>query len=181
MPNMREISHNKPVLYTELAAICAIIGVELLELAKPLDMSTDSLYNVCYRARNGTRSPIIELRRLDNIRAYFGDEDFETALEELRMPENEREDVRNTKRIAWGEAKKMLAICGATQSEFAQAIQMTVSGVNRNMGWHSRRRVSIRDIRAMRELLGEVNFERSLAMVRATPAGTTKYGGGIQQ
>jgi hypothetical protein len=152
--------------YIELAQIGKICGYGLDEFAHKMGLSPITLYKRIAAARDGRRSELVELFMVAKIVELVGENDVETALEELRMPKAERDVVQNTKRITWGEAKKMLRICGATQKAFAAEIRLTPSGVGRHINWYSRRRIPLPDIRGLRRVLGDKNFDQALAIVR---------------
>lgn len=132
-PHHAVIEHIDPLRYSELKDFCTIIGIEVWEVAKPMGYTKESLYNACYHARKGSDS-FIELSCLDGIIIFVGEEDYRTALQELRLPKQERENPRNTNRLTWDEGKKVLKICGVTIAEFADAILLTPSRVSHLMG-----------------------------------------------
>lgn len=158
------IEHIDPLRYSELKDFCKIIGIKVRDVAKPMGYSKESLYNACYNARKGSDS-YIELSRLDGIITFVGEEDYRTALQELRLPKQERKNPR-TDRLTWDEGKKVLKICGVTIAEFADAILLTPSRVSHLMGWYRRRLIPLRDIRQFKRVVGEQNFETALKMVR---------------
>jgi hypothetical protein len=160
-----EIDDLPSLRYHELKDFCKIIGIEMLELAKPLGYTPESFYVVRNMKKHDTDS-FIELARLDRIIAVVGAEDYATALEELRLTKEERENPRNTRRITWDESKKMLKHCGIPAADFARAILLSPTRVYHLMGWYRRRLIPLRDVHALRKLLGEKNFERALARVR---------------
>ena len=163
--NTPKIEPIRTLRYSELVDFCNIIGIELLELAKPMHLIKETLYNNRY-LRKGSDDDVIELSRLDGIIAFVGEEDYEIALAELQMTKEERENPRNTHRLTWGEGKKVLKLCGVTQAELADAILLSASQVSHLMGWYSRKLIPLRDIHTFKMVVGEKNFETALKMVR---------------
>ena len=163
--NQTEIPHIDPLRYSELKDFCTIIGIEVRDVAPHMGYTKESLYNARYLRRTGAGS-YIEFSRLDGIIGYVGEEDYRIALAELRLTKEERENPRNTQRITWDEGKKVLKLCGVTIADFAYAILLTPSTVSHLMGWYRRRLIPLRDIRALKNLVGAKNFETALRMVR---------------
>lgn len=156
-----------PLRYDELLHLCKIIGIELNELAKPMGFSSKgSLYETKRQKSLLDRKVVIPLSRLDGIIAKIGEPDYIIAVEELSLTPEERENPRNTKRITWGEGKKILKICGVPMTALAKSINLTTTTVSYYMGWYTRRLIPLRDVHAFKKLVGERNFERALAIVR---------------
>jgi predicted DNA-binding protein (UPF0251 family) len=159
--------------YTELRELCAMIGIQVQELAKPMGLRPETLYKRTQKARSGARSDTIELALLDIIRVSVGEDAFLTAFSELRLPKELRKNPANTERITWDEAKRILKLCGLQQVEFAKKIDVHQSRVNYQMGWRKKQFMTLKDIKVLKEYCGEKNFELALNEVRAASAART--------
>jgi DNA-binding transcriptional regulator YiaG len=159
-------SATAPLLYTELGDLCKIVGIPLFELARPLGFQKHALYSRINCVRNGKRPAIIPLCLVERLKETVGVELFAMAFRELRMPREIRRDVQETERITWGEAKKMLKICGLSQVEYAAAIMLSASAVNRRMGSESRRMVPLNNAHELMRIVGKQRYDEVIAIVR---------------
>lgn len=153
--------------YDELLPFAKIIGIEMVELAKPMGFASNNyFYDAKQKEIRLKRKICIELERLDAIKKYVGEEDYATAMQELRLPAEDREDPRKTARITWKEAEQILKLSGIKGKRLAEALKVSGTTVYRYFKWYSRRLVPLRDFHAFKKLVGEANFNRALGIVR---------------
>lgn len=145
----------------EVKKLCGIVGLTLAEAATVMGITADTLGKAIIKARETKNTSFLPLVLHDALAEkvidMIGRELLAQALEEI--------ETGICTRLLWSDAKKVLQIAGIPVTRLATQTQLSHSVVYDNINWRGNRPMPLRDIHALKIVLGERNFDRAVKML----------------